>query len=97
MEDTWKRYIVICKRLASKLAKAKAKLELLSYDVKLFSSLNLRIGKKFDDVYFEEKKAILLNSCKKDILGLSKMEAVNNLNKPVKTYDISLNVRMDKP
>ena len=79
MEDTWKRYIVICKRLASKLAKAKAKLELLSYDVKLFSSLNLRIGKKFDDVYLEEKKAILLNSCKKDILGLSKMEAVNNL------------------
>ena len=76
MEEMWKRYIVICKRLASKLAKSKAKLELLSYDANLFTSLNVRIGKKFDDVYLEEKKDMLLESCKNDILGLSKKEAV---------------------
>ena len=79
MNETWKRYIVTCKRLASKLAKAKAKLVLLSHDVDLFTSLNIRIGKKFDDIYLEGKKDELLKICKRDILGLSKMEAVHNL------------------
>ena len=45
----------------------------------MFSSLNIRIGKKFDDVDLEGKKDRLLKKCKEEILGLSNMEAVHKL------------------
>ena len=81
MEGILKKHIFICKKLASKLARSKAKLELLSCDVDidLFSSLRLHVGKLFNERYLEERKGELLRTCQKELLALSRMEAESNL------------------
>ena len=70
-----------CKKLASKLANAKAKLELLScgIDADLFSSLHVHVGKFYEDNGLEEQKSVILKNCQKELLELSRIEAVDNL------------------
>ena len=81
MEGIPKKHIFTCKKLASKLARAKAKLELLSCDVDidLFSSLRLHVGKLFNERRLEERKGELLRTCQKELFALSRMEAESNL------------------
>ena len=75
------KHIFTCKKLASKLAKVKAKLELLNcgMDVDLFSSLRVHVGKLYTENGLEEKKSVILKKCQEDLLKLSKMEAVSIL------------------
>ena len=75
------KHIFTCKKLASKLAKSKAKLELLTcgIDTDLFSSLRVHVGKFYVENGLEEKKSVILKKCQKDLLELSRMEAVANL------------------
>ena len=79
--ETLKRHISTCKKLASKLAKSKAKLELLncSVDVNLFSSLRVHVGKVYNENGLEEKKSLILKACQKELLELSRREAIANL------------------
>ena len=75
------KHIFTCKKLASKLAKSKAKLELLncSMNADLFSSLRVRVGKVYTENDLEEKKSMILKACQNDLLELSRKEAVANL------------------
>ena len=75
------KHIFTCKKLASKLANAKAKLELLTcgVDSGLFSSLRVHVGKFYTDNGLEEKKSVILKNCQNELLELSRVEAVNNL------------------
>ena len=75
------KHIFTVKKLASKLAKTKAKLELLTcgMDTDLFSSLRVHVGKFYAENDLEEKKSVILKKCQKDLLELSRLEAVANL------------------
>ena len=81
MEGIPKKHIFTSKKLASKLARSKAKLELLSCDVdiNLFSSLRLHVGKLFKERNLEERKGELLRTCQKELFALSRLEAESNL------------------
>ena len=81
MDGISKKHIFTCKKLASKLAKSKAKLVLLSCDVDidLFSSLRIHVGKLFKERNLEERKTVLLKACQKELFALSHLEAVSNL------------------
>ena len=83
MDKLEKRHIYSCKKLASKLARTKAKFELLScgVDIDLYSSLRVHVGKKFENDCLEEKKRMVLRSCQKELLSLSRMEVVASLKK----------------
>ena len=80
-DEIMNKHIFTCKKLASKLAKSKAKLELLTCgtDTDLFSSLRVHVGKLYVENDLEEKKSVILKKCQKDLLELSRMEAVANL------------------
>ena len=56
------KHIFTCKKLASKLAKSKAKLELLTcgMDTDLFSSLRVNVGKIYVDNDIQVKKNVIL-------------------------------------
>ena len=74
------KHIFTCKKLASKLAKSKAKLELLNcgMDADLFSSLRVHVGKVYTENLLEEKKSVILKTCQKELLELSRREALAN-------------------
>ena len=80
-DEIMNKHIFTVKKLASKLAKTKAKLELLTcgMDTDLFSSLRVHVGKFYAENGLEEKKSVILKKCQKDLLELSRLEAVANL------------------
>ena len=82
MEDgILNKHTITCKKLASKLAKSKSKLELLMCDINtdMFSSLRVHVGKCYSGSGLEEKKSVIIKNCQKELLELSREEAFANL------------------
>ena len=48
-------------------------------DTDLFSSLRVHVGKFYAENGLEEEKSVILKKCQKDLLELSRLEAVANM------------------
>ena len=69
--------------ISKKIAKSKAKLELLTKykDFDIFTSLRPKIGKKFLNEGLERNKQQILKNCRSEILEISKKEVNEDMNR----------------